>query len=289
VVWELSVRRLVMIYYGNPEEYIYETPSILKRILENKAQIFKDALENIDWEKCPGLYLAGSGSSYHGALCARPFLEKILGCPVEAWTPMNFIEKSIHLNENCIVIGISQQGTSLSSIQALDCACEKGLQTISMTGEYDTEIMRHASSNVYIECGIEDAGATTKGYTATAFTLILLGLETAARQKKLPQDEYDALLERLKATIDGMANVLSAAEEWYRRNRESLLSCQQMVVTGSARNLATVLEGTLKIMETCRFPVRGYEAEEFMHGIYNSVDEHTQMLISEHPEQDVTD
>ena len=28
-----------------------------------------------------------------------------------------------------------------------------------MTGEYDTEITRHADANIYIECGYEDAGA----------------------------------------------------------------------------------------------------------------------------------
>lgn len=72
-----------------------------------------------------------------------------------------------------MVTGISQQGTSAAVIKALDDVRERGIVTISMTGEYDTEITRHADANIYIECGYEDAGATTKGFTATVLTLMI--------------------------------------------------------------------------------------------------------------------
>lgn len=267
-----------MIYHGDPEHYIYETSGILKEILEQRKNIFQDALQKIDWENCKRLCLTGSGSSYHGALCARPFLRKVLKCPVDALIPMACIADCEYFEPESVVIGISQQGTSLSSIKALDEAGKRGFQTVSMTGEYDTEIIRHGRANLYIECGMEDAGATTKGYTATAFTLMLLGLEAAKATERITEEEYDMFLERLLHTVEGMPRVLQASEAWYKRNRTGLLRCGQMVVTGYAQNFATVLEGTLKIMETCRFPVRGYEVEEFMHGIYNSVDEQTQMI-----------
>ncbi len=35
----------------------------------------------------------------------------------------------------------------------------------------------------------------------------------------------------------------------------------------------TVQEGALKMLETLRCPVAGYEFEEFIHGIYNAFDE----------------
>lgn len=267
-----------MIYYGDPEKYIYETPAVLRTIFDKKEEIFRAALETADWKQCRRLYLTGSGSSYHAALCAKPFLRKVLKCPADALIPTACIDDTEYCGPKCGVIGISQQGTSLSSIRALDAAGERGLWTISMTGEYDTEIMRHAQANLYIECGEEDAGATTKGYTATVFTLMVLGLEAAKRTGRLLPGEYDGYAERLLQTVDQMPKVLEASEAWYRRNRETLLDCGQMVVTGYGQNFATVLEGTLKIMETCRFPVRGYEVEEFMHGIYNSVDAHTSML-----------
>lgn len=267
-----------MIYYGDPESYIYETPGVLRKIAEKRQEIFRDALQKTDWKHCRRLCLTGSGSSYHGALCARPFLRKVLGFPVEALIPMVCIEDLEFYEPECVVIGISQQGTSLSSIRALDAAGKRGFGTISMTGEHDTEIMRHAQANLYIECGIEDAGATTKGYTATAFTLMLLGLEAAKQTGTICPERYDQYLGRLLHTIEGMQRVLQASEAWYQRNRGGLLRCSQMVVTGYGINFATVLEGTLKIMETCRFAVRGYEVEEFMHGIYNSVDEQTQMI-----------
>lgn len=78
-----------------------------------------------------------------------------------------------------MVTGISQQGTSAAVIKALDDVRERGIATISMTGEYDTEITRHADANIYIECGYEDAGATTKGFTATVLTLMIWIIDTA--------------------------------------------------------------------------------------------------------------
>ena len=48
---------------------------------------------------------------------------------------------------------------------------EKCAAVISVTGEYNTEITRHGNANLYVECGYEDAGATTKGYTATSVHL----------------------------------------------------------------------------------------------------------------------
>lgn len=76
------------------------------------------------------------------------------------------------LSEDAVVLGISQQGTSTAVIEALDKVRKQGIIGISVTGEYNTEITRHSDRNIYVECGYEDAGATTKGYTATVLYFI---------------------------------------------------------------------------------------------------------------------
>ena len=91
-----------------------------------------------------------------------------------------------------MVTGISQQGTSAAVIKALDDVRERGIVTISMTGEYDTEITRHADANIYIECGYEDAGATTKGFTATVLTLMIWIIDTAESIGRITEKEAEA-------------------------------------------------------------------------------------------------
>ena len=42
--------------------------------------------------------------------------------------------------------------------------------------------------------------------------------------------------------------------------------------------MSAMLEGTLKILEAVRYSVVGYEMEEFMHGVYHSIDQDTYLL-----------
>ncbi|MDH8147738.1 SIS domain-containing protein, partial [Klebsiella pneumoniae] len=46
-----------------------------------------------------------------------------------------------------------------------------------------------------------------------------------------------------------------------------------------ARLFGTVQEGALKMLETLRCPVAGYEFEEFIHGIYNAFDERSTLIM----------
>ena len=168
-----------MLYHGNAMDYIYETPDILQYILENKKEILEDSNRVLKDKKISEIYLTGSGSSYNAAVAVADFAKKLLGIRVTPVYPVMLIEDYEFISKSAVVTGISQQGTSAAVIKALDDVRERGIVTISMTGEYDTEITRHADANIYIECGYEDAGATTKGFTATVLTLMIWIIDTA--------------------------------------------------------------------------------------------------------------
>ena len=168
-----------MIYHGDAYQYILQTPDILLEIFRKKEEILKDSIELVKKHKIDEIFLSGSGSSYNATLAAATFAKKKLGIRVTPVFPGELSEEITVFPKNSLVIGISQQGTSTAVIQALDKVRETGIPTISMTGEYDTEIVSHADANIYVECGYEDAGSTTKGYTATVLTLYLFLLEVA--------------------------------------------------------------------------------------------------------------
>lgn len=86
-----------------------------------------------------------------------------MGIPVVAVSPINFMEEMEQDLKQALVCGISQQGTSTGVIRAIDYAKKRGCQVLACTGEYNTEIVHHGDAVLYVECGIEDAGATTKG------------------------------------------------------------------------------------------------------------------------------
>lgn len=260
-----------MIYQGDALKYIYETPDILYSILKKEHSILKESRNFLESRKISEIYLVGSGSSYNSAVAVSAFAKKLLGIRVIPVYPVAILEEAFLISKDAIVLGISQQGTSVAVIDALDEVRRRGIAALSVTGEYDTEITKHSNANLYIECGYEDAGATTKGYTATVVTLMLWMLMEAQTCGKLSEDDANKYKKRIAAVIKNMNSVLIESRSWCERTAEKLKKCENMVIITGSSLKSALLEGVLKFSETCRFPIRGYEAEEFMHGMYNAV------------------
>jgi len=70
-----------------------------------------------------------------------------------------------------------------------------------------------------------------------------------------------------------MEMITAEATKWYGRIKEEFLPAKRIIVVGYDGMYADVLEGALKILETVRQGVTGYDIEEFFHGIYNSITE----------------
>ena len=75
-----------------------------------------------------------------------------------------------------------------------------------------------------------------------------------------------------------MKNILQISKLWCSEISEKLKDNEDMILISGNKMKSLLLEGILKFSETCRFPVRGYEAEEFMHGMYNAVTSKTNFL-----------
>lgn len=267
-----------MVYQGDALNYIHETPDILCSILEKEHSILEESRIFLENRNISEIYLTGSGSSYNSAAAVCAFAKKLLGIRVVPVYPTAVLEEIFLIPKDALVLGISQQGTSTAVIHALDEVRRSGIATVSVTGEYDTEITKHSDANVYIECGYEDAGATTKGYTATAATLLLFMLMEAQACGKLSHKEAGLYKKRIEAVIKNINIVLDESRMWCERTAEKLKFCENMMILTGSSLKGVLMESVLKFSETCRFPVRGYEAEEFMHGMYNSVTDQVEFL-----------
>lgn len=264
-----------MIYHGDALQYILDTPGVMKEIIEKEDVILQKAIDCIAKEEYNSILIIGTGSSYYAAKAVQYFYLSILQRPVYVIYPTEWNEYVYYLKDPVLVVGISQQGTSVSVIEALDKARNCQMTTISVTGEYDTEITRHSRSNLYIECGYEDAGATTKGYTATILTLQLLGLRLA--------EQYGFNIQQEKHKIKKMPvcvrQVLDHYIEEIEMISDKLASFQHLILVADERFRLILPEIVLKFSETCRRPVQGFELEEFVHGIYNTVNNQTVFLF----------
>ncbi|WP_434351606.1 hypothetical protein [Trichococcus flocculiformis] len=118
----------------------------------------------------------------------------------------------------------------------------------------------------------------TKGYVGTIATLVLFGLEVAKRQNHITQTEYDSYVSNMLATADNIPNLAETATKWYELNRDELLTARRIIIVGYEECKSAMMEGTLKVLEAVRYSMTGYEQEEFMHGVYHSIDENAYMI-----------
>ena len=259
-------------------DYILETDTLLQTLIHESQATFAPMLAFIKDMSIHQIYLLGSGTSCHAGWAVKSFLEEVLGKQVIPMFPMIFADQEKAMQPNSLIIGISQSGKSLSTMQALDYAREQGFKTIAIVGEPDSEMEKHADHIVFMDCGVEKAVAKTKGYTATVLTLFLMGLEWAYAQGKIMEEQYLAWMEDLRETALQIPAIIEESTKWYEKHQAALIGCNRVIVVGSGHQYGTMLEGALKLLECVRMAVSGYELEEFMHGVYNSIRKDTCLL-----------
>lgn len=257
----------------NMYDYICETPDVLTYIINNRKEIVQEFVNEYKDKKIDQIYVIGSGTSYHAGLSAKNYLEEILNIKVFCMYPTQFSRSEKVFNKNTLVIGMSQGGQSLSTVEGLDAASKRGLMTASVSENPTALIFEHAQTQTRIEVGNEKCGAKTKGYAGTTVTLMMMLSELAIIKRILKEEKFKLYKERMFNVIHNMPLVVDAATKWYGRIKDEFLPAKRIIVVGYDGNYADVLEGALKVLETVRQGVTGYDIEEFFHGIYNSITE----------------
>ncbi|WP_304207039.1 SIS domain-containing protein [Fusobacterium perfoetens] len=260
---------------SNMYNYICETPIVLKKMIENRKEITKEFVEFYKEKNIEQIYIIGSGTSYHAGLSAKVFLEEILGKKVFCMYPTQFARAEKVFNKNTLVIGVSQGGQSLSTVEGLDSAIKNDLFTAAVSENPTALIFEHSKTKTLIEVGNEKCGAKTKGFAGTTLTLMLMIIELLSAKKELDNSKIDEYFSRMEKVIENMKNVIETSTKWFEKIGKELIAAKRIIVVGYENNYADVLEGALKILETVRQGVTGYDIEEFFHGIYNSINDDT--------------
>ena len=94
------------------EDYMNETPACLLAMLTQTREDLWQAAKALTERGVTRIILTGSGTSYHGALTARSFMQQWCGLPVDVYWPFLLDDSALTLSDKALVIGISQGGGS---------------------------------------------------------------------------------------------------------------------------------------------------------------------------------
>ena len=262
---------------------INEQPVIIRRMVQEHLP---DANEPVLWgkdgclldlNKIQSVNIIACGTSLHAAMFAKFLWEAWLKIPVQVEAASEYIYRENITNEHSLAIGISQSGETADTITAVKQARAKGAQILIFTNREDSSIVRQADCVVPLKAGIEVSVAATKSYTAQLAALYWVGLYLAEQKNSLPAEQLAALKQDLCELPAKMEEILSNAAA-VKSVADKLKNFSDMVYIGRGINLASALEGALKLKEISYINANGYAAGELKHGPIALLDENMPVM-----------
>ena len=261
---------------------IHEQPRAVRdtlspRIKENEdgekiIDLSETGLTDEDFTNVSRVYLIGCGSAYHVGMAARYVIEKLARVPCEVDLASEFRYRDPILEENGLVVIISQSGETADSLAALRLCRERGVRTLAVVNVVGSSIAREADSVMYTWAGPEIAVATTKAYSTQLAALYLVAVHMAEVRGQITKERREELIAAMLALPDQIERVLSDKErvQWYANK---MAACKDVFFIGRGLDYTISLEGSLKLKEISYIHSEAYAAGELKHGTISLIED----------------
>lgn len=216
--------------------------------------------------------MIGCGSAYHAACVGRIVVEKLAHVPCEVDLASEFRYRDPILQEQSLVIFISQSGETADSLAALRLCKARGVRTLAVVNVVGSSIAREADAVMYTWAGPEISVATTKAYSTQLCALYLIAVRLAAARGEIDEARQTQLIDDMLALPDKIERVLSDKErvQWFANK---MASCRDVFFMGRGMDYAISLEGSLKLKEISYIHSEAYAAGELKHGTISLIED----------------
>ena len=223
------------------------------------------------------IIITACGSAWHVGMAAQYVIEDMAGVPVRVELASEFRYRSLPMNQNTLVIVISQSGETADSLAALRLAKEKGAATLAVVNVVGSTIAREADHVLYTLAGPEIAVATTKAYSAQLVALDALAVQMALVKGCVSAEQYSHLIEELLGIPDKITRVLEDKErlQWFS---SKIANAHDIFFIGRGLDYAISLEGSLKMKEISYIHSEAYAAGELKHGTISLIEKNTLVI-----------
>ena len=209
--------------------------------------------------------LVAAGTSHHAALVAKYAIERWARISVEVDISSEYRYRDPIVEIGTLVIGVSQSGETIDTIQATREAQRRGARVVAVSNIVDSSLAREADAVIYTRAGLEVSVASTKAFVAQVAALELLAMRLAQLRGTLPATDVDALFLGLNAVSAQVATTLERRASVELVAKE-LMGSHDFFFLGRHVGFPTALEGALKLKELTYLHAEGYPAGELKHG-----------------------
>jgi glucosamine--fructose-6-phosphate aminotransferase (isomerizing) len=223
------------------------------------------------------IVLTACGTSWHAALIGEYLLEELARIPCEVEYASEFRYRNPLVNEDTLVIGISQSGETADTLAAIREARQRGARTLGVVNVVGSTIAQEVDGGIYLHAGPEIGVASTKAFTSQVAALALFTLYIG-RLRALSVLQGRELVRALRQLPDQVAQVLARAPE-VQEIAERFVRAPNALYLGRGYNFPVALEGALKLKEISYIHAEGYPAAEMKHGPIALIDDMMPVVV----------
>ena len=275
------------------EKEIYEQPDALLNTIDGRIS-GEDVLDNIFglgstdlFKKVERIQIVACGTSLHAGRVAANWLSAIAELPCQIDYASEYRYRNPHVDENSILITISQSGETADTLAALSYAKEKNyLATVGICNVPTSTLARESDFVLFTNAGPEIGVASTKAFTTQLAALMLLTLSLAKARNLNPK-----LRQRVVTALRALPEIITQTLELKNSIIEmapAIANKDNALFLGRGIFYPVAKEGALKLKEISYIHAEAYPAGELKHGPLALIDDNMP-VIALAPESEIAE
>ena len=275
------------------EKEIYEQPQAILNSIDGRVG-GDDVLDNIFglgssdiFKKVKRIQVVACGTSLHAGRVAANWFSSISELPTQIDYASEYRYRNPHVDEDSLLVTISQSGETADTLAALRYAKEKNyLSTLTICNVPTSSLARESDYSIFTNAGPEIGVAYTKAFTTQLAALMLLALSLAKSRNINPKlrtrviTAMRSLPDTIEETLKLKDTILEIAPEI--ANKDNALFLGRGIFYPIAK------EGALKLKEISYIHAEAYPAGELKHGPLALIDENMP-VIALAPESEIAE
>ena len=244
------------------------TNVVLSAVIDHKEKLLK----------AKRFIIVACGTSWHAGLIGKHLIESFCRIPVEVEYASEFRYRDPVIDENDVVIAISQSGETADTLAAIELARSRGAFIYGICNSVGSSIPRATHTGSYIHVGPEIGVASTKAFTGQVTVLAMLALTLAHEKKSISEEEFLSTVSELQRIPDKMAKAISTNTQ-IADIAKTFTYAHNFIYLGRGYSYPVALEGALKLKEISYIHAEGYPAAEMKHGPIALIDEEMPVVV----------
>ncbi len=224
------------------------------------------------------IIIVACGTSWHAGLVAEYIFEDLARIPVEVEYASEFRYRNPVINQNDVVIAISQSGETADTLAAIKLAKSQGAFVFGVCNVVGSSIARETNAGAYTHAGPEIGVASTKAFTTQITVLTLMALRLARAKGTMSSSSFRRHLIELEMIPEKVEQALQS-DAYVKTVAEIYKDSKNFLYLGRGYNFPVALEGALKLKEISYIHAEGYPAAEMKHGPIALIDENMPIVV----------